>query len=463
MEKNKKILFMVPDGVGVRNYLYSDLITKLVKENYSIVLLSNLPKSLVKELENLHQCNIENYPLTIYKENFTTRILRESTSYARLLHNSKITNNKTILSNWIYSPESLQLKILNFICQIIGFFVSFNYQFILILEKIAINKWNKTNVREAENIIKKIIPNKIFITHQRVAGIMPYCIAAKNLNITSFTVIYSWDNLPKARLAVQTDYYLVWSMYMKEEMKMYYKEISPEKVIIAGTPQFEFYKNKDNIFDKNEFYLKYNLDKNKKIVCFSGDDVTTSPDDPKYLEDVAQNLIENGLDSKYQIIFRKCPVDISNRYNYVLNKYNFIIKEANPIWESDNDNFNLIFPDFKDIKLLVSTVFYSDIVINVGSSMAFDFASYNKSCIYINYDQKNKNTKNWSIKLIYAFQHFKSMPTKDSILWLNKIDDLSNLLNKKQNIQPLIKWKDLIINKNENSTDLIVNILKKTN
>jgi hypothetical protein len=40
---------------------------------------------------------------------------------------------------------------------------------------------------------------------------MPICIAAKELNIPVITAIYSWDNLPKARLAVQADKYIVWS------------------------------------------------------------------------------------------------------------------------------------------------------------------------------------------------------------------------------------------------------------
>ena len=59
--------------------------------------------------------------------------------------------------------------------------------------------------------------------------------------VMKITFIFSWDNLPKARLAVEADLYLVWSQWMKDEMRDYYPEISEEKVKLVGTPQFEFY------------------------------------------------------------------------------------------------------------------------------------------------------------------------------------------------------------------------------
>ena len=61
-------------------------------------------------------------------------------------------------------------------------------------------------------------------------------------------------------------------------------------------------------------------DLTKKIICFSGDDERTSPDDPKYLEDIASAIIKSNCNDKYQILLRRCPVDMSGRFNNVLNK-----------------------------------------------------------------------------------------------------------------------------------------------
>lgn len=150
------------------------------------------------------------------------------------------------------------------------------------------------------------------------------------MNIPTATVIYSWDNLPKARLALRADNYLVWSDYMKNELNLYYPEIKLEQIHVTGTPQFEFYGDSDNIIDKEVFYEKYNLDPNKKIICFSGDDTKTSPDDPSYLNDVAEEITKANLQNEYQILLRRCPVDLSSRFDKVLDQYKDLIKEAAP-------------------------------------------------------------------------------------------------------------------------------------
>ena len=274
--------------------------------------------------------------------------------------------------------------------------------------------------------------------------------AAKDLGIPTTTVIYSWDNLPKARLALRADNYWVWSAYMKDEMAIYYPEIPQNNILVTGTPQFEFYEDKNNIIDKKLFYDTYNLDIDKKIICFSGDDELTSPDDPKYLEDVAEEITKAGIETQYQILLRRCPIDLSGRFDAVIKKYPNLIKEAAPIWNFNTaSSWTTIYPTFQDVKLLVSTAFYSDIVINLGSTMAFDFAMFKKPCVFINYDQKNKTNPDWSVETIYKFQHFRSMPTKEAVIWLNSKNEIIDKLihhHEYENQEAMQEWCKKILN-----------------
>jgi hypothetical protein len=121
-----------------------------------------------------------------------------------------------------------------------------------------------------------------------------------------------------------------------------------------------------------------------------------------------------------QILFRKCPVDVSNRFDVVLNKYHHLVISINPEWRiaSDLENsFTEIYPSFSDISLLVNTVLHSDVVVNLGSTMAHDFAVYNKPCLYLNYDPVNPST--FKVKDVYGFQHFKSMAEIVPVGWIN--------------------------------------------
>ena len=184
---------------------------------------------------------------------------------------------------------------------------------------------------------------------------------------------------------------------------------------MAKSIVFEFYTNPENIIPKAVFYKKYQLNETKKLICFSGDDMRTSPFDPEYLHDLAEAITKEDLDSKYMILFRRCPVDVSGRYDWVLKKFPNLIKEAPPLWNYNASKWTAVYPTKDDVKLLVSTAYYCDVVVNVGSTMAFDFGMFQKPCIFINYDVKKD--ANWSVDTIYQFQHFRSMPTQDVVYW----------------------------------------------
>ena len=454
MQSSNKIVLLFPDGVGIRNYLYSNVFKGMQAE---LVLFHAFDVDTEAQVKALTQIS-ESYTIPKYSESVKERFLRELICLARLKHNTKLVTNATILNNWKTNQNGLSKQLFYFLIQVFSFFVT-RYSQILWLEKryqkaIRTCNYYKT-VRAQLNGIK---PQKVFCSHQRGIQCAPIFAAAQDLGIETITVIYSWDNLPKARMALQANKYLVWSDYMKQELQLYYPEINEEQIFVTGTPQFECYQNPENIIPKEEFYTRYHLDATKKIICYSGDDVKTCPDDPQYLADLADELVKNKLDNDYQILLRRCPVDISGRFDAVVAKYPNLIKQAPPLWNFEpNSSWTTIYPLPEDIKLLVSTVYYSEVVVNLGSTMAFDFAMFKKPCIYINYDQEEKVNPNWSVNTIYNFQHFKSMPSQDVVLWWNSKESLFNLLNTLKFNENMLIWTEVVLGQFKQSSTKIKN------
>jgi hypothetical protein len=214
---------------------------------------------------------------------------------------------------------------------------------------------------------------------------------------------------------------------MKNELQYYYPYIKESQIFITGTPQFESHFVTQFLIPKETFFKEYGLDLSKKYICFSGDDVTTSPNDPQYLYDVAwavETLNSKGYN--LGIIFRRCPVDFSKRYDTVLEKYKNTIVSINPKWKKMGETWNTILPTKEDLVLQMNTVFHSEFVVNLGSSMVFDYVAFKKPCAFINYDVINEKFPNWSVKKIYNFIHFRSMPTKDSVIWLNSPEEIES-------------------------------------
>ncbi|WP_020531596.1 hypothetical protein [Flexithrix dorotheae] len=415
-----KVCLIIPDGVGVRNYLYSDLIPNLINNNAEVVIWHSLDKTILREIEQLH--NIK--PLTSidfvkFTEPTKIRLWREAISYARLILNVAKTKNKTILSNWNKKNNNLKRKILYSIAKLLGsFWVSEER---ILKEEKRLFSFSKSST--AYNFVREqlleIKPDFIFCTHQRIPEGMPIMLAAQDLGIQSSTAIFSWDNLPKARLPFRTDMYFVWSDYMRKELRYYYPEVKDEQIFVTGTPQFDFYKKSELIVSREEFAKKYKLNKDKSWVLFSGDDKTTSPYDSHYLNDVAEAL---SMDSSIELLFRQVPVETVERYKKVLNKFLYI-KHIPPRW--NNGSFwTMNFPKFEDVKLLVNLAYHCNTVINIGSTMALDFAVFNRPALYINYDFPF--AKNWSVKTIYNFQHFETLKGIDAVGWINKKSDILN-------------------------------------
>lgn len=444
----KKILFVVPDGTGIKNYLFSNIIQYLTDEKVELIIYHVLSNDAIEEVEELHNIVLTKKRIPRYKETKKQKFYREAICYARLHHNARLTQNPTILTNWNRNKKGIQ-KLFYKGVEVYGKWLSKKYDRIVKLEEVYQTELLKS-LAPVEGYLKELQPDVIFCTHQRALNAIPIIKAAATLGIKTIGAIYSWDNLPKARLSVRTDSYLVWSTYMKEELMKLYPEIAEDKIIVTGTPQFELLQNESHITSKEAFFQKYQLDPNKKVICFSGDDEKTSPYDPVYLKDLAETIANNGLKDEVQVVFRRCPVDLSGRYDAIVEQYHDFIVPIAPLWSNTQQNWSELYPFVEDVKLLSNICQYSDLVINLGSTMAHDFAVFNKPAAYINYDVKED--KNWSVDMIYKYEHFKSMPYKDVVYWINSKEDILKVLH--QGLEKpeslAVEWLNIVNYNDEN-------------
>ena len=459
-----KIVFLFPDGVGIKNYLYSNLTHYLIEEGSELILWHHLNAKLLNEVKRYHNFNLETRKPPGYRETVKEKFLRESASYARLLHNKKITRNETILDNWNPAKKSIKHKIFYGLVECYGKSLK-KYDQILNTERRHRNAVrNSKYFSDFLKFLEREKPDILFNTHQRAVAAIPAMEAAKMLGITTVTAIYSWDNLPKARLATRADYYLLWSEYMRRELKTYYPEIPEDRMEVTGTPQFDFYHDRSLWMEREEFCELYGLDPEKKIICFSGDDKRTSPYDPDYLADLAEAVMQMDPAERPQILFRRCPADFSDRYDAVLRQYVELITVADPLWNHDDDDWSLYYPSFDDVRLLVNIARHCDLVYNVGSTMAHDFAVFDKPACYIRYDQPH--TVGWSVETIYRFQHFRSMEGLDAVVWIDGKEEIlpkirQALENPSEVARDRRKWLEIITGGETNVARNIADFLTK--
>ncbi len=416
---NKKIFILLPDGVGLRNFAFTDFYYKGRAKGMDLVFWNNTPFDLAK-------IGFEEIKLKQNRSSLLLEVLKNARKEIELNYNIRKSKDYVYDSyrfpfSYATLKSSLKSYIIRFIIQL------FDSEKGLEIVRSLIKKAERSSnfYSESYELLKIQKPDLVFCTNQRISLAIAPLLAAQDLKIPTATFIFSWDNLPKGTMLVETDYYFVWSSHMKEELSYYYPYIKENQILVTGTPQFENHFQLNNIIDKGLFFSQNGLDVQKKYICYSGDDVTTSPYDPNYLLDLikaVRNLNERGL--QLGIIFRRCPVDFSARFNSILEENKDIVTAIIPKWDKVGEGWNTILPTKEDSILQLNIIAHTELVVNLGSSMVFDYVSHKKPCAFMNYNPESKDSS-WSVEKIYNYVHFRSMPD-NAVVWLNSPDEIAD-------------------------------------
>lgn len=375
----KKLGLVITDGVGFRNFILSDFLQHAEDNFDEVVILSCLPKEVYKEHTNLKIIELE-----VFEEPFKTWFFRKAKEVAHLkLHqkgnlgiqdnlktnDSKLKTTRGYATRFIYKLTSL-----------------FHSEFCIQQFQKFQNKTfsNHEITKTYESILEQEQFSLLFFTHQRPPYIAPLVYTAQQKKLKTVAFIFSWDNLAsKGRMASNFDYYLVWSDLMKQDLLQFYISIKEAQIKVVGTPQFVPYVMPEYKMSKQEFLSEFKLDIHLKTICFSCGDISTSKNDELYIETIASAMVDKMIES-VNFIVRTSPAEDPIRFNSLVEKFPFI-KWHFPKWKqvraNHQESWSQRIPTLEDVKQLRALLEYSDLNINMLSTMSLDFMLFDKPVI----------------------------------------------------------------------------------
>ena len=411
--KTSRYLIIIPNGVGIRNFFCTQFIDLLLQTG-TVCVWHALPAIDIAPFRERWGDRVVWRELPAIGDPLLERLVRQAKIHAQLFWQLRLDPQTPIQPR--RPPARLLPRLVELASRALGRLASGPRRIVLLDRLHQALASRASHVPAFERFLREEKPDAVFCGHQKALRAVPAMLAARRLGIPTATFIYSWDNLPKGRMPVSADRYFVWSAFMRDELVRLYPDVSPDRVRIVGTPQFESYHDASLIEPREKFLRGLGLEPGRPVVCFSGDDELTSPHDPVYLEDLAEAMQLVPAAERPQILFRRSPVDRSGRYAAVLAKHPEITV-SDPLWRSHSDGeWSQIVPTRDDVALLVNVVCHSDLVINVGSTMAMDFAAFDKPAIFIAYDPPARDA-HWSIENIYRLPHFKTTHELQPVHW----------------------------------------------
>lgn len=449
MTAKKKVFIFLPDGVGLRNFALTNFKEIGEENNFDIVYWNNTVFSLEEKL-GYKEVKIKSNEL----HGLTSVYSRARKRIELNIYDKKFKETVYNTYNFPQSYKGLKNAFKSLMVDALVFFGSNESGLRFVRNQIKKNerKTNKYKICKAQLLEHK--PDLIFCTNQRPTQAIASLLAAQDLGIPTASFIFSWDNLPKATTVVETDYYFVWSEHMKKELLQYYPYVKENQVFVTGTPQFESHFDTKLLQSKEAFFKEHNLDIDKKYICYSGDDIVTSPLDQYYVEDLAKSVIElNQQGYNLGVIYRKCPVDFTDRYDAILEKYKDVIVSIDPLWKPVGTSWNEIMPTKEDFALQSNVCEHTEFVANVASSMVFDFVAHDKPCLFFDYEQPQLKKGIRDVGQNYHYIHFRSMPSKEAALWCSHKSDLTSVVKdiidkKASNVKEGKKWFEIIVGDN---------------
>lgn len=416
----KKILVLMPDGVSLRNFAYTSFYPDGIAAGHHIVFWNSTPF-------DLSTLGFVQRTLAPCKLGLLTDLMKAARSRIELrLFEER--DQDPIYRGYVFPRSNTTIKariksgIINWYTWRYGSEKGLDR----LRQKIKKSERQTDQYQWCKQELQQEQPDLLFCVSQRSVHSIAPVLAAQDLQIPTASFIFSWDNVPKATKVIETDYYFAWSALMKDQLLHYHRYLSEDQIMVTGTPQFTPHYNPELLQDRAKFAETIGIDPATTLICFSGDDRTTSPKDELYLKDVAKavrHLNQKGRSIK--ILFRRCPVDFSDRYDQVLKTYKNEIVALPPLWKKIGEGWNTILPTLEDIHLQVNILYHSAGVINLGSSMVFDAVAHHTPCAYMNYNYLNQQDSYQEGVYVYDFVHFRSMPTPQAVVWLDHPDTIA--------------------------------------
>ncbi|MDG2432748.1 hypothetical protein [Flavobacterium sp.] len=359
----------------------SDFIVQSLDQFDSLVFYSGLP--LHAYPSSLSSAVIIK-ELAVYKESKLTWFFRKWKEVAHLQKHKSFYGMNDALSSGYPKENSLRAILVKFIYLVTQRIHS--DASILFVEKLQFLSFTSNKItRSYLKMLQDDQPSHVFFTHQRPSYLAPFLYVTIKLKITVSSFIFSWDNLSsKGRMLGSFDSFLVWSDLMKEELLYFYPKVKDSKVKVVGTPQFEPYIMDKYEMNKDVFYTNFNLDKTKKIICYSCADSSIGTNDALVIRSIMVAIRENKMNTACQLLVRTSPAEGPARFDALKNEFPEIIWNY-PKWvltrENHAESWSQRIPSDQDLKDLRAILEYANLNVNMCSTMSLDFMLFDKPVI----------------------------------------------------------------------------------
>jgi hypothetical protein len=292
------------------------------------------------------------------------------------------------------------------------------------LEKIE--RWEARFTRKlASRYFDKYQPDLVFYT-TIYSKDLAVEIGAAQRGVKSCAFILSWDNpTTKGPFPVRPDRAILWNNVMRDEL-INFHDFPAKHLFVSGPPQFDIYTDHTPYASREEFFREWGLDPEKKLITYTTGTPGMLPFEHETVELLHRKMISGALKQPWQLIVRLHPKDLYDTYKRFEGKPGLVLQRPGRRGNT-NDSWN---PTRDDMFGLAETMLYSDVVVNIASTITIDAACFDTPVVNVAWDGVSEKPYEKSCKRYYDFNHYKKVVETGGIKIAENLDETMALIQR---------------------------------
>jgi hypothetical protein len=243
---------------------------------------------------------------------------------------------------------------------------------------------------------------------------VPLLRTAVRHRVLSVAVDPSWDNFTNKILPVRrVDRLVVWNELMKRQASELHG-YRPGEIRIAGVPHWDLYFRADEVTSRETFFARIGADPSRKLVTLT----TTPAELYAHYSHVLRVMIDAMNGGRWpfasQILVRVHPRDDIARYTAFADVPHVIVEKPFRPTVSSNDGLSVdITADSQ--RHLADTMRYSDVVVQVASTIAIEAAIFDTPVVNVSFDGVEPAEWTRSARRYLRFTHFADIVRQGAV------------------------------------------------
>ncbi|MBF0285087.1 MAG: CDP-glycerol glycerophosphotransferase family protein [Magnetococcales bacterium] len=230
-------------------------------------------------------------------------------------------------------------------------------------------------------------------------------LSAWKQGIKTICLLHSWDNpTTKGPFPFEPDRLIVWNEILRQEVRAYHG-YPPERVQLSGVPQFDLYFERESFLSREAFFAKHGLDPARKLVTYTTGSSGMVPFEPELVERLHRDLMDPDFPFEVQLLVRMHPKDDLGLYQHLQGRPHLILTRPGT-HARIIDQWN---PTREEMFGLAELMLYSDVVINVASTITLDAAMFDTPVINVAFDADRQEAFYNSCKRYYQYEHYRNI------------------------------------------------------